>query len=1184
MHLSRSIATALAVLVGASLIAFLPAQPASAENLGWTEPDRPTVPLTLDCTPPAGPNVASATAAGVSADGVNYTPLLSADGSKVVFTNQDSTAFGTADTQQSEVFVKDRRTGAVAIASAGTGGWVPPPDHEVRGTTWAADVSATGRYVAMNTNRSFASNDTPFPNLTEDVYVKDMTTGVMRLVSTNNAGFRGNGSNSAARMSGDGRYVVFESSSTNLGDANPDRDIYVKDLQTGLIRLVSTNATGTKANGDSYGADISNDGKVVVFTSLATNLVAGASGAAGDVYIKRLDNNSISRAAALPSGGRVAPNTASLSIAGNGSAVAFYGWDIVDGAYTNYQLYVRKLSDGSIQRATQKADGSAFDRPWYSAGGRLSDDGRLVTIGVNATNLDPRDTDDLEDSYVKNLETGALELRSVAADGTKLPFTTYPEQVLNNGLLSFQLNAGFNADSAYITGGVCFTGAPPAQRGTLKIEIDAPGDAPQQFIVSGAVGGSVADGTPLQRTLIAGNHSFTVTSPSTSWIVDTVSCGGAVPSAGGTSNATITNLNTTTCVVKVSSSAPSPSALKYANLLFQLPGAAYGGLVVDSDAHYDCGSSTPISFDRSFTRTMYPPSSEQISNSLLAVPSFVENPWNPASPSFTVKSFALSGQPTWTLTGQAHDASHVTSFTPSFVKVTCRTYNDTDQRLWMGLPDAEHTYGFVTYLEITGAIQSTVNPVGGQPYQYSGTATFSFSDQFVGTSIDATTGAIGGTILVNSGSVRAFPTNVTSVTPMAGTPSGSLPATGGVVAAGATFSSPGPNAEWPVGADVTSPVEGAVSIAVSPYTSQSSSSGYSVAGVRMTISAPAGSATDPLEIRFRVPPGGAFTSGILRNGTPVNYCPANATSWPTACIVSWTETEVVIRTPQASVWTISDNAQLPPNPPVNVEAQATTEGVAVSWDHPNDGAASVTRYEVTESTSGQMLAADSDATSAVLPGLTSFGQISVTAVNEFGHSVPATVGELVVEDANTAPAVQDASATTKEDTSVTRQLVATDADGDALTYALASEPANGTVTISDSGEAKYTPNANFHGVDSFTFTADDGTATSAPATFTVTVSPVNDAPDAVNDAFVVKRNSSLTVPISAVLANDSDIDGDKLSLIWSTNPKNGTLKVNSNGTVTYTPKRSFTGTDTIVYMITDGKLIDFATVTITVIR
>jgi peptidoglycan/xylan/chitin deacetylase (PgdA/CDA1 family) len=199
-------------------------------------------------------------------------------------------------------------------------------------------------------------------------------------------------------------------------------------------------------------------------------------------------------------------------------------------------------------------------------------------------------------------------------------------------------------------------------------------------------------------------------------------------------------------------------------------------------------------------------------------------------------------------------------------------------------------------------------------------------------------------------------------------------------------------------------------------------------------------------------------------------------------------------------------------------------------------------------------------------------------------SLPATVS-ITVNAVNDAPVADDQAVTTAEDTPVVITLSGSDIDGDPLTtYAIADTPTHGVLsgTVPD---LTYTPDTDYHGPDSFTFTVSDGVLTSAPATVSITINPVNDAPSVMDDAYETQTGVQLVIGDQAqgVLANDTDIDGDALSAVLESGPSHGLLTLNAAGTFVYSPAAGFIGVDSFTYRASDGELAsDPATVTITV--
>jgi len=164
-------------------------------------------------------------------------------------------------------------------------------------------------------------------------------------------------------------------------------------------------------------------------------------------------------------------------------------------------------------------------------------------------------------------------------------------------------------------------------------------------------------------------------------------------------------------------------------------------------------------------------------------------------------------------------------------------------------------------------------------------------------------------------------------------------------------------------------------------------------------------------------------------------------------------------------------------------------------------------------------------------------------------------------------------------------VLANDSDpveGDPLTAVLVNGPTNGALSLAADGSFTYMPNPDFNGVDTFTYTAND--SDSDEAIVTITVTPVNDAPVAVNDTQSVNEDTTLSVAAPGVLANDSDAEGDPFTAVQVTGPTNGALSLLPNGSFTYTPGTNFNGVDSFTYQAKGPgqALSNLATVKITV--
>ncbi|MCT4555883.1 MAG: Ig-like domain-containing protein [Pelagimonas sp.] len=277
-------------------------------------------------------------------------------------------------------------------------------------------------------------------------------------------------------------------------------------------------------------------------------------------------------------------------------------------------------------------------------------------------------------------------------------------------------------------------------------------------------------------------------------------------------------------------------------------------------------------------------------------------------------------------------------------------------------------------------------------------------------------------------------------------------------------------------------------------------------------------------------------------------------------------------------------------PPVaNDDAATTPEDTAVIVDvlandsDPEGGALTVTGATVDTGT----VTVNPDNTLTYTPPADYNGPatISYTIEDPAGNSATGEVA-VTVEPVNDAPVAVDDTDTTEEGTPVTIDDPSdndTDPDGDPLSVTGVGTPTNGTATLNPDGTVTYTPDPDFTGDDTIPYTVDDGNGGTDTGEIIVTVTPDGDpntAPDAVDDASTTPMNTAVVIPVQV---NDTDPEGDVLSTTTATDPANGSVAVNADGTITYTPDADFTGTDTFDYTISDGNGgSDTATVTVTV--
>ncbi|MFC2082458.1 Ig-like domain-containing protein [Candidatus Bipolaricaulota bacterium] len=185
-------------------------------------------------------------------------------------------------------------------------------------------------------------------------------------------------------------------------------------------------------------------------------------------------------------------------------------------------------------------------------------------------------------------------------------------------------------------------------------------------------------------------------------------------------------------------------------------------------------------------------------------------------------------------------------------------------------------------------------------------------------------------------------------------------------------------------------------------------------------------------------------------------------------------------------------------------------------------------------------------------GLQSTGQVNVTVLQ-----------------VNRPPASNDAAVTTAEDTPVDLTVTASDPDGDVLTYGIVSGPSHGEITGFDpaTGRLIYTPDANYHGDDSFTFETCDPDGECASGTVTITVEPVDDQPVADNQEVNTLEDTAIAIQVTG-----SDVEGEALTYSIVSGPSRGTISGfdETTGVLIYTPEEHYTGTDGFVFDVSDS--------------
>lgn len=370
---------------------------------------------------------------------------ISADGRLVAFYSFASDLVAGDANFSSDIFVRDRQTGLttrVSVASDAT---------EANGASFNPSISADGRFVAFYSVASnLVAGDT---NNAIDVFVHELQTGLTTRVSVSSLGAQSNGESLNPALSADGRFVAFASVASNLvvGDTNFVRDIFVHDRQTGSTTRVSVSsagAQGAQASGGSFDSylSISGDGRLVAFHSAANSLVTGDTNGWPDVFVHDRQTSQTIRVSVDGAGTQGDSASYSPNLSSDGRFVAFHSFasNLVPGD-TNaaYDVFVRDLQPGGgVTRVSVDSSGAQPNGPSNTRGARMTGDGRFVVFDSAATNLVPGDTNNSDDVFVHDRQTGATTRASVSTAGAQATsLCLYPSISDSGRFVSFHSTA-----------------------------------------------------------------------------------------------------------------------------------------------------------------------------------------------------------------------------------------------------------------------------------------------------------------------------------------------------------------------------------------------------------------------------------------------------------------------------------------------------------------------------------------------------------------------------------------------------------------------------------------------------------------------------------------------------------------------------------------------------------------------
>jgi len=329
----------------------------------------------------------------------------------------------------------------------GSLGGDPPPDPVVSIATYdiaavtsaliSANVSATtasgpssnpsisddGRYVAFESAAAdLVEGDA---NSSTDVFVRDTETNTTVRASLGSAEGEANGPSSAGAISGNGRFVVFQSDATNLSpnDGNASTDVFVRDLIAGTTTRVSVSSTESEATGASTIPSIDDSGQFVVFRSSAPDLVPSDTNGFDDVFVRDLAAGTTQIVSIATDGGQGASASVGPQISGNGQFVVFHSRAVelvTDDTNASRDVFVRDLVAETTERVSVASGGAQANGESFA--GSISDDGRLVVLFSSAPDLVANDTNLFDDVFLRDRSSGTTVRVSLTETGAQIAF------------------------------------------------------------------------------------------------------------------------------------------------------------------------------------------------------------------------------------------------------------------------------------------------------------------------------------------------------------------------------------------------------------------------------------------------------------------------------------------------------------------------------------------------------------------------------------------------------------------------------------------------------------------------------------------------------------------------------------------------------------------------------------------
>lgn len=340
---------------------------------------------------------------GQQTNGPSEHHSISDDGRFITFSSEATNLVPNDTNNKSDIFIYDSQTGETTRISNGVNG------QQSNGESLYPPISADGHLIAFSSEaNNLVFNDT---NGKSDIFLYDRINKTTKRISISSEGLQSNGDSSYPSISPNGRYIVFTSTASNLvpNCNNSVSNVFLYDSETNKIVLVSIGLDGQQSDGTSYNYHpaVTDDGRHVAFASQATNLVDNDTNNFFDIFVRDFQTKTTERVSVDKDGNQANGQSLHATISDTGRYVAFHSFanNLVQNDTNNVEdVFIYDLQTKNIVRASQDANGNQGDKGSYRAS--ISGNGKFVGFTSIANNLTTEDTNNRANVFLFNVPVG----------------------------------------------------------------------------------------------------------------------------------------------------------------------------------------------------------------------------------------------------------------------------------------------------------------------------------------------------------------------------------------------------------------------------------------------------------------------------------------------------------------------------------------------------------------------------------------------------------------------------------------------------------------------------------------------------------------------------------------------------------------------------------------------------------